>query len=454
MNLSINEQGELVVPPMTPEQQIVYEGILNFFREGRVQEGTFEGYAGVGKSFVISRVLDTMIEQDPWTGIAFTATTNKALQVLLRNSHYPTVQYLTVHQLLGLKEKIDWYTGKVEFVKDTWRPAPIESISRIFLDEASQLHSHIYGLLKQELKNRPDLKILYVGDPFQIPPVNDRDHIGRPADAIPMYRWKELKFAHFRLDEIVRQAKDNPIIQYATAIRKGRPYQWLDTLSTDPVEVEKTLQDMFCSGEFLKDSDHAKVIAYRNKTVDYMNKWIRELLLGKNIPFIVVGDRLVAFEPVIEGDTVSIRNSQEMIVLEATKGESTINWSGKNYVFQMYNATVQLKELSSPVIKRIRILSDVSHKAFWDLVEVMGNSAKRERNEEKKKAKWAQYWRTKRYFAQVVHNYSVTAHKAQGSTYNTAISLEWDINTQRDTRERERIRYVAATRPSNRLIVC
>jgi len=70
-----------------------------------------------------------------------------------------------------------------------------------------------------------------------------------------------------------------------------------------------------------------------------------------------------------------------------------------------------------------------------------------------RKEMWKQFYALEKPFANVNYNYCITAHKAQGSTYNYCISMEWDIDQNRSIPERNRIRYVAATRARNKLFV-
>ena len=51
------------------------------------------------------------------------------------------------------------------------------------------------------------------------------------------------------------------------------------------------------------------------------------------------------------------------------------------------------------------------------------------------------------------YGYCITAHKAQGSTYNTVFILDDDINCNMSVKERNQIKYVAYTRPTNKAIV-
>jgi ATP-dependent exoDNAse (exonuclease V) alpha subunit len=66
---------------------------------------------------------------------------------------------------------------------------------------------------------------------------------------------------------------------------------------------------------------------------------------------------------------------------------------------------------------------------------------------------WVVYYNLIRRYADVGYGYSISCHKSQGSTYNTAFVLEDDIDANWDIIERNRIKYTAYTRPSKKLYV-
>ena len=66
---------------------------------------------------------------------------------------------------------------------------------------------------------------------------------------------------------------------------------------------------------------------------------------------------------------------------------------------------------------------------------------------------WIQYYNFLRRYADVSFAYAITAHKSQGSTYNTTFVLEDDINMNLDVVERNRIKYTAYTRASKKVYV-
>jgi ATP-dependent exoDNAse (exonuclease V) alpha subunit len=53
----------------------------------------------------------------------------------------------------------------------------------------------------------------------------------------------------------------------------------------------------------------------------------------------------------------------------------------------------------------------------------------------------------------VMHNYAITAHKAQGSTYENVILIEEDLDRNKKIVERNRIKYTAYTRAKNKLFI-
>jgi superfamily I DNA/RNA helicase len=65
--------------------------------------------------------------------------------------------------------------------------------------------------------------------------------------------------------------------------------------------------------------------------------------------------------------------------------------------------------------------------------------------------KWRDYWQFKDAFHSIKHAYAITAHRAQGSTYDTAFVVWNDILLNRNRGEAYRCLYVACTRPKKRL---
>jgi hypothetical protein len=104
--------------------------------------------------------------------------------------------------------------------------------------------------------------------------------------------------------------------------------------------------------------------------------------------------------------------------------------------------------------KLIKLYIDILHEDSQQDFDFIVQNLKRTAIEKKGKEKsWIKYYDFLRRYADVSYSYSITAHKSQGSTYNTTFVLEDDININIDVIERNRIKYTAYTRSSNKLFV-
>lgn len=202
---------------LTNEQAQARREIFTAIREG-AREFVLFGYAGTGKTTLIRHLVD-----EAHGFVAVLALTNKAVQVL-RSKGIANAE--TIHRFLyptvgqgrcNCREDDD---PIVEFHhKDCPAIKPVFSIltplgdvegdviepTLIIVDEASMVPEKLARDLREKY---PDVPVLAVGDPFQLPPVE-----GKPY-------WTR---ADFTLMKIQRQAWDNPIIRLAHDVRTGKP---------------------------------------------------------------------------------------------------------------------------------------------------------------------------------------------------------------------------------------
>lgn len=120
------------------------------------------GYAGTGKTFLISRVIESLKRRKPWLNVAMTAPTNKAVKVL-RSTADLDVDFLTIHQLLGLKPQINW-RGEMEFVEDkSLRNGPrIDQYDVLIVDEVSMLNDELFDKIVEKVKENR-IKVVFQG---------------------------------------------------------------------------------------------------------------------------------------------------------------------------------------------------------------------------------------------------------------------------------------------------
>ena len=156
------------------QQREVFDALVEFLENKEEQYFLVEGYAGTGKTTLISTFIEWVLFNSEHK-VAMTAPTNKAVKVLNRAGEYksPNLEYRTVHSLLGLREKIT-SKGRQIFVQNKVEDASIGNYDILVIDEISMLSDNliagtidkyysITGLL--DYAKMMNIKIIFVGDP-------------------------------------------------------------------------------------------------------------------------------------------------------------------------------------------------------------------------------------------------------------------------------------------------
>lgn len=405
------------------------------------------GYAGTGKTFLMNRVLK-YIESEPMGNAALTAPTHKALKVL-RDLSEGTDLY-TTHAFLGMKQDID-RNGNIVFVRDKYAPCPAEDYQIAIVDEASMVADEIFDELEDLSHN---MKIIFVGDSLQIPPVNC-------DNSLPFERsvQQDLNFKTANLDQIVRQAADNPIIATSMAVREkigarnpGLSYQsntngllGVSYAQYDPSNgLSEAILNKFASDHFEVNPDYVKIIAWTNAEVNRYNKIVRAKLFGENLPKVIPGDKLIANAPIREGKQTLVQNNEDMEVLSV---QVATDAAGPGLNLKVYKAKVSVYGLN-PRECIIQLLHEESEKEFKQLLDMLKSKALLEKKGSyAAKSAWMDFYKFKERYADVKYAYAITAHKSQGSTYDHAIVMMYDLMRNRKIIERNRILYTSVTRP-------
>lgn len=153
------------------------------------QEFTLGGFAGTGKTSLIPQIRDMLHFNS-----AVVTYTNKAASVLREKGiEDATTIYKLMYQLIDEDNMI-------------WRRKDELEVSVVIVDEASMLGQNI----RDDLESY-GVPVLYVGDPFQLPPVNEAS---------------VMDHCDFTLTEVRRHG--GKVLEIATAIREGRSYPDVD----------------------------------------------------------------------------------------------------------------------------------------------------------------------------------------------------------------------------------
>jgi exodeoxyribonuclease-5 len=395
---------------------------------------------------------------------------------VLKKNRIPNVEYRTVHSFLALKEIHDYETGEISYEEDPMAKddPPIEGMDVLIVDETSMLQDDLFNRIVPHMKK--GLRVLFVGDPAQIPPVRGKKkakpgQLVQGPDAIPFLHGERWLALVCRLTEIRRQAAGNPILEFVTEVRSDYKngtfipqHRMVDDKGISLVEHNsdaemRLLRKTFTHPKFEEDADYMKVIAWDNETVRHYNSIVRGILyehLG-HIEDIVKGEKLITAGPYTVTAKNIVPNNEELKVLDVYTQSDTFYWTDDRHqqheeVFKVYRLTCEmyingdLREVQIPVVH------ESSKKAFSDLQNYFSDQALKNFGPIRK-GMWKQYFRLRDKYARVQYNYAITAHKSQGSTYEQCLVLQWSIHKNYNIEERNRILYVACTRPSQTLYI-
>jgi len=442
-----------------------YEG-LNKIRQWLKKEGeiffTLAGYAGTGKSTIIKKILD-----EYHYGVVVSAPTHKAKKVIMNTTGK---QGQTLHGLLGLRPDVDLDNFNPNDPKfNPIAPPKITDYNFVIIDEASMINIELYNLIIEKTKGSRT-KVLFMGDPAQIPPVGERE-------SIAFNRHSGTNEFH-QLTKIERQNDTNPLAFVYDALRNN--LNRLDggitrktkmnelgegvIFTTNKPEFRRAILSRFKSEEFKKDTDFAKVIAWKNDTVMSSNKIIRDELFGTKTDIVEIGDILMGYRSVSDEKQRYniIENSADYRVVE--KSELEENKHGlKGYRVKLREDLPRGRFRFEDVF-----IIDVNN---FDNLHLYGQMHDffRDLGKDNKKM-WKTYYEFRRsnllmktidkyptgllrgsgdvIVKDLDYGYAITGHKSQGSTYSHVFVMENDIYQNRTQKERQQILYVALTRPS------
>lgn len=474
---SKKKENLIDISSLNQGQKIAFDKLCDFLTSPDDSIYVIKGWAGTGKTYCVSLfvryALEVVYPNKGWYRISVTGPTNKSVRVIKKTSGIKSgrVSFQTIHKLLGLKEKIT-LDGRQEFVSDGDFKPGISSTKLLIIDEVSMLNDDLF---EKVIQYRGNTKIICMGDPAQIPPVGRPDCIPFRDELLEKYGIKTVE-----LKTIMRQKKGNPIIDSSVNIRENlgsalhqvepincinESGEGIEFLNLNSEEVRrgfsKRLEFYFKSKKFSSDSEYAKIIAWRNKTVSSMNNLIRSVIYGeesKNSK-ILVGEKLIANNPIIQEGTIVLNTNDEFSVISYTTKKENLRFSlsenpdeePEEIELKYYSTKVSYKnDNDESIIHEIEILHEDSEKDFLRFSNVLKKNAIDRKGTDKT---WIRYYNFLRRYADVSYSYSISCHKSQGSTYDTVFVLDDDINTNWEIVERNRIKYTAYTRASRKVYV-
>lgn len=494
MNLDLNEK-----------QKQAIERISDFISQDNEKIFYLMGYAGTGKTFLIGKIIKELLLTKKMDHIFICAPTHKALKVIecyLKSNLNPIEQiqflsmlsFMTIHKLLEFKPIIIAEDGSKVFksIKESKFLKQMEN-KLIVVDECSMISKEMINELKKYTELYP-IKIIYIGDKKQLPPV------GEPESLIFKNIPKNYRY-YILLDEIMR-TKCSDIKDVCSIIRDWNQIDSLAKLLL-PIHNKKSCHKTFKLYHkkpnhtettwfkyFIKKLDMGNIpiiLTWKNSTSDKYNEIIRKYVhKSTNINNYMIGDYAMFNNYYISPKDNTCFYTSDMIKILDIKIEERILFNWEKILMEKPKTTIdkgfnnmlkkfikQKNKFRIDIFTVERIHSDIAsiihdkthlvqtihrddldaYKKMLDYIqEHIEFFFKKFKAEQLTSKLWDIYHKQLiEPYGELNFGYSITTHKAQGSTFETVIVDVEDIGENPNLNELQKALYTAAGRASEEL---
>lgn len=403
--------------PLTKEQGEAAHSIVSWLNSPSSKwDYILHGYAGTGKTYLLGELISGM-NCAYWC----CAPTGKAASVLAGKLKGVTV--MTVHQLLYQPAGQSLSELEALIEKGRANPSPemekqirdlklklskqgpsfslkenlmVERGDLVIVDESSMVTSKMRGDFEDT-----GAKVLFVGDPGQLPPVGSSS-------------WFTQEAPDFTLRDIQRQALDNPIIRLSMDIRNGE---------VDPKQYQTEACRILPKGKVDSASwlDFDQVLTGMNKTRCKINRFFRKSL-GRGSPLPMAGEKLICIKNNLHG-TPRVVNGVMFHAIEDVEFDPD----------DIHTAEVISMNYEGRELLQEPFYTYHTHKHYdYTLTEEPRDFRKG--------------------LVELDYAYAITVHKSQGSEWDSVLLADDDFQKQ-DLEFRKKYLYTAVTRAKKKLLI-
>lgn len=417
--------------PLTSTQQDAFGAIRSAVHDPTTSCVLLTGYAGTGKTFTLAALVRQLDEDGLKVLVA--APTHKAARCLekaLVRLRAPIEAVETVARILRLRRKRNFDTGEETFeppdVLPPWRGHVL------IIDEASMIAQSHFDKLIAILQEGQTL--VFVGDPAQVPPVDD-------GKLCSVFEKADVKIS---LTEVVRHS--GPILTLATDTRRkniGRArYRSIANdesrvhAHADQAEWEASFFEAACTPEALGDIDFARAVCFTNAHASALNARVRHLRYGENAAPFCEGEVLMAHRAVPDPNSPNgfplLHSSAEMQVIATERFKAPVIHDDTDFVAIAQNGKRNFKAgitdvppwefwrltVETETGRRLRFNAlDPSSRARWAKVRSKLFSLASEATGADRRHIHGLIFARQDQFGQVQPAAALTVHKSQGSTF-------------------------------------
>ncbi len=418
-----------------------------------------KGYAGTGKTTVISTIVNNLIEINK--KYVLLAPTGRAAKVIANYSNKPA---FTIHKKIYFPKKSSG--GGVSFTMQQNKHK-----NTIFIvDEASMIsdvvaESKLYenGSLLDDLisyiYSGTNCKMILLGDTAQLPPVNLDISPALNTDTLELNYDKKVDW--IELDEVMRQELNSGILYNATELRELLKDSFITEFKfklkgfkdivrlTDGYDIQDAINQAY-SNYSIEDT---AFIVRSNKRANQYNEQIRTKILDKESD-LSTGDFLMVVKNnyfwLKEKDEAGfIANGDIIEVLEIYSFKEL-------YGFKFAKVKIRMVDYPNQIPFETVLILDTIKSESPSLTYEQSNQLYEEvmKDYEHLTTKYAKFQKVKEneYFngLQVKFSYAITCHKSQGGQWNT-VFVEQPYLPDGIDRDYVRWLYTAITRAKDKL---
>ncbi|MFN4000337.1 ATP-dependent RecD-like DNA helicase [Algoriphagus sp.] len=318
---------------LNEQQQQAFDQLIEFLELPDQAFFILKGYAGTGKTTLLQQLATYL--NDKKITFSLLAPTGRAASVLIAKSGFTAK---TMHSELYHFKEID---GDADPAKEKTEVAdygqmrllfeirkPDEDDQKVYIvDEASMIGDErnddssfaSFGsghLLTDFMSLVGNNKVIFSGDPCQLPPVGSSDS---PALSVDFFRKLGKKVFSFEMTQILRQKQDSEVLKLATQVRKmtsvNYKTKWVKlparnshTIAVLPFDLmkERYIEEITQNG-----TGDIIAISLSNQNCHQINLQVRKKLYGNPHSSLQIGDLLMVTQnnylvPLTNGDFVEV----------------------------------------------------------------------------------------------------------------------------------------------------
>ena len=336
----------------TENQKLSINNIIRYITNPSEKLYGLFGYAGTGKTTIITELIYILLKLNYINSVVFTAPTNKALNIIKNkfsfyinkllnidenNNNFENyfennleklrkrniiIEFTTIHKLMKYKTEFT-VDGEIIFVKD--KDNLLNNYDLIIIDECSMVPINLLFEMIIDI-DKINKRIIFLGDPAQLPPVNERyssifmneknfillssikKYIPNiKSDEYDIFKKYIINMDRYTLTEIIR-TKNTSIIEGCNLIREwiGEKDDFMninkyidDNLKIFPFNKPiKFLTEWYKIFEKIVENDSDSIIiTWTNEETNKYNEYCRKIIFKKSvIEKFMIGDILILNE--------------------------------------------------------------------------------------------------------------------------------------------------------------